>query len=459
MAAQELVNKGWTVCGTYLEGVCPADKKNAELHTDVRLAIEALPPGTVVLSSGMPVNVANTRQYVCHHSATKGMGAISIPHWFEDRASPSSFESRRYFASFQGAVVSNKRLRQAIVDGFRGCPQAHCEVSENDVHVLPAEERSKLAGKYWKNLSETRFSICPRGVHASSARLYESLAAGCIPVLFADEAQLPLENVLSWDDMIVKVSECRAGEWQLDVQKWMSKRTAADLAAVSRHNRLIFEEWLHWRRLSRQLLVERVERAIERAKRRTSSLSHAVLELPGMSSGKVRHFLNNLQPRRYLEVGVWRGSTFISACFGNALESATAIDNFSSFQDDDRGEVQFVEHVRQHLPGQPFELKNQSFFDIPASDLPRDIDVYFYDGDHSREAQRRAIVHAWPALGCESIVVVDDSNMPGVMEGTRQGLREVQAQVLHEWHLPAHYNGDTEQWWNGLYVAAVRKTA
>ena len=51
-----------------------------------------------------------------------------------------------------------------------------------------------------------------------------------------------------------------------------------------------------------------------------------------MASGKVRHLLNNLAARRYLEVGVWKGATFVAACYGRRLESATAIDNFMGIQ-------------------------------------------------------------------------------------------------------------------------------
>ena len=109
------------------------------------------------------------------------------------------------------------------------------------------------------------------------------------------------------------------------------------------------------------------------------------------------------------------------------------------------------------LPDQPVTLHAMSFFDVPAEELPQNIDVFFYDGDHGPEAQRQAIIHAWPALADEAIILIDNTNHPGVLEATRQGLAAVGANVLDEWLLPARFNGDTEQWWNGLYVAAVRK--
>ena len=205
------------------------------------------------------------------------------------------------------------------------------------------------------------------------------------------------------------------------------------------------------------MTIERVERAIAAAERRESKLSIQALSLPGMASGKVRHLLNNLAARRYLEVGVWKGATFVATCYGRRLESATAIDNFSGFQDEPGGDERLLANVSPLLPDQPITLHPVSFFDLPADELPRNIDLFFYDGDHRPEAQRQAILRAWPILANEAIIVVDDTRHPGVLEATRQGLTVVGAHVLHEWLLPARFNGDTEQWWNGLYVAAVRK--
>ena len=104
-----------------------------------------------------------------------------------------------------------------------------------------------------------------------------------------------------------------------------------------------------------------------------------------------------------------------------------------------------------------FTLHTKSFFDIPADELPQRVEVFFYDGDHCPESQRRAITHVWPVLSHDAVIVVDDTNHPGVLDATRQGLKEVGADILHEWLLPARFNGDTEQWWNGLYLAAVQK--
>lgn len=457
--AQLLVAQGWDVCSCYLDGFYGESTVAARsaFEAEVERAVISLPDRCVLLTAGVPLQHRETQRLVCNNSATKGMGAISIPYWFEDLSHNISFSNRRHFASFQGAVASNRALRTAVVVGFTGCERAVCRVNNDYFHVLAAEDRHQLSLSYWQLLSESQFSLCPRGDNGSSVRFYESLAAGCIPVLLADGAELPLESMLPWDDMIVRVAESEADHWQTHVARWKAKRTDEELEVLSLHNRQMWHDWFHWSQLGKQLAVERVARAIASAERRESMLPREVLSLTGMASGKVRHLLNNLAARRYLEVGVWKGATFIAACYGRRLQSATAIDNFTSFQDGPGGRERFLANVSSLIPDQSITLHSTSFFEVTTDELPQNVDVYFYDGDHRPEAQRQAIIHAWPILANEAIILIDDTNHPGVLEATRQGLATVGAQVLHEWLLPSRYNGDTEQWWNGLYVAVVRK--
>lgn len=202
-------------------------------------------------------------------------------------------------------------------------------------------------------------------------------------------------------------------------------------------------------------LKERVLRAIDAARREQSSLPPEVLALPGMSSPKVRHLLSNLPASRYMEVGVWKGSTLVSACHGRNI-LAFAFDDFSQFTDTDPAPA-FRENIRRWLEPCQVTFRNCSFFDVPQPELPRDVDLYFYDGLHGYDAQRRAIVHAWPSLASEAVIVVDDADFGDTIPGTDAGLAEVGADVLYKTHLPADHNGDVLKWWNGIYLIIVQK--
>ena len=264
IGAQRLVDQGWDVCGSYLDGYFgePTVEARQEFASEVERAVASLPELCVVLTAGIPLAQRDPLRLVCNNSAVCGMGAVPIPHWFEDQSHPVPFASRRHFATFQGAVTSNRPLRGAVVEGFTGCERAVCRVNENYFHSLSDEDRQALSASYWQLLSETQFSLCPRGDNCGSVRFYESLAAGCIPALLADGVELPLQNILPWDDMLVRVPEYEARHWQSHVAQWKAKRTDEELASLSQHNRQTWCDWLHWSQLGKQLTVERVERAI-----------------------------------------------------------------------------------------------------------------------------------------------------------------------------------------------------
>lgn len=201
-------------------------------------------------------------------------------------------------------------------------------------------------------------------------------------------------------------------------------------------------------------LIEFTKQCIAAAERGESVLTPEVLNLQGMSSAKVRHLLSNLQAVNYLEVGTWLGSTLVSAMFGNSGK-ATAIDNFSQFNEKGGVNAWLNKVTTEFLPNCHLSLKNSSIELV--RDLPSNVDVCFYDGDHGYEETRRAIWRLYPCLADEAILIIDDTNTDGVLEATRLALHECGAEVLHEWNLPARYNGDKEQWWNGVTVFLLQK--
>lgn len=208
-------------------------------------------------------------------------------------------------------------------------------------------------------------------------------------------------------------------------------------------------------------LILHIQESISKAERGISKLKKRVLTIEGMSSPKVRHFLNNicsLENSCYLEVGCWKGSTWVAALFHNYLSvlDAIGIDNWSEFGGP-RGE--FLANCRTYLANYPrfrtysydaFTLDKSAIFQMPVT-------IYFYDGNHSEMSQELALTYYDEVLNDLFILIVDDWNFPPVAQGTREGIRKLGYQVLFEQALPADYNGDRAKWWNGLYVALIKK--
>jgi len=70
---------------------------------------------------------------------------------------------------------------------------------------LPEHELAQNAQEYQEILARSRFALCPRGTGASTIRFWESLQAGSIPVLIANDMRLP--TFFDWDTCIIKIKE------------------------------------------------------------------------------------------------------------------------------------------------------------------------------------------------------------------------------------------------------------
>lgn len=209
-----------------------------------------------------------------------------------------------------------------------------------------------------------------------------------------------------------------------------------------------------------QRIIEHVKTSISNAEEGISKLDQSVLEIAGMSSCKVRHFLNNIcsmEKTSYLEIGCWQGSTFVAAVCNNseALVSAVGIDNWSEFGGAKRG---FCINCERFLPVNSYEFYEADSFKFDVKSLVSNpVNVYFYDGNHSVFSHELAFTYYNLILDDLFIAIIDDWNWEAVQKGTKSAFEKLGYHVLYERAMPARWNGDTENWWNGLYIAVIRK--
>ena len=208
--------------------------------------------------------------------------------------------------------------------------------------------------------------------------------------------------------------------------------------------------------------IERVEKALEAANTGTTKLTDAEFALEGMSSRKNRILMNELvkDGDRYLEIGVWRGSTFVAALHGNKPEYAVAIDNFSQFDNDGKNSERF-KRVTTERNITDFTLLNADCFNVPPNLenllLGQNFNVYFYDGGHTERDQYLALTYYYPTLADQFIFIVDDWNWEPSRVGTRRAIADLSLKIHREWELFNEGGGNREQWWNGLYLAVCEK--
>jgi len=210
-----------------------------------------------------------------------------------------------------------------------------------------------------------------------------------------------------------------------------------------------------------------IKAAIEKADKMESPHGHLTYDVPALTSLKIRHLLNNIGAlgRNYLECGVHRGGTFTASIRGNSnLEFITAVDSFESDHMNGEGaRVDFLNNSQLHKPDKcELKLVISDSFELDISDIPKNVDIYLYDGDHSETAQKKALTYYIDAMADEFIYLCDDYDWSEVQKGTQDGIRECQLEKLFEKHLQSDISRpdgghDNNSYWNGFYIALLKK--
>ena len=200
-----------------------------------------------------------------------------------------------------------------------------------------------------------------------------------------------------------------------------------------------------------------IKKAIEEADKLTSKIDSDVMsELKGLSSPRVRHLLNNLasQAKSYLEVGCYLGGTLRAALHGNEHLTAYAVDNFSMSPDTRN---QFFKNTDMLK----FEFFEEDSFSLDVKKIKQPIELYFFDGCHSVDAQYKAVTHFLPAMADEFVMVIDDWDMNKVRVGTHTAMIDYKIKPIEKYELKGA-SGESEEkrhetWWGGLACFLIRK--
>jgi hypothetical protein len=232
---------------------------------------------------------------------------------------------------------------------------------------------------------------------------------------------------------------------------------ASILLCMLQPTQLLAEELLDTRE---QRLISHVVTSLQNAEQKISKIDDGVLTIHGLSSPKVRHLLNNLcslEGAVYLEIGCWKGSTLVAALYGNELNmrDAVAIENWSEFEGP---RLECFANIQKFIPHAPLRFFEANCFSInQRQTLPLPVNVYFYDGRHETQDQELAFTHFNDEFDEVFIAVVDDWNWDSVRIGTDRAFKKLNYEVLFQKALFTNSNGDMESWWNGLYVAVIKK--
>ncbi|GER49972.1 exostosin family protein [Striga asiatica] len=113
------------------------------------------------------------------------------------------FDERPTLVFFQGAIYRKDggAIRQELYYLLK---------DEKDVHFTFGTAQSKGVKNAGKGMASSKFCLNIAGDTPSSNRLFDAIAANCVPVIISDEIELPFEDVLDYSKFCVFVRSADA---------------------------------------------------------------------------------------------------------------------------------------------------------------------------------------------------------------------------------------------------------
>lgn len=188
--------------------------------------------------------------------------------------------------------------------------------------------------------------------------------------------------------------------------------------------------------------------------------------IPGLTSTRVQTLLNSIAQGvdSYLEIGAAMGATFCAVLRDNPI-NAVAIDNWSVQIQPQNADIDrlpantvetFLKNVEQYKGYSKITVIDGDALTVDTSALTDSFKMMFYDGPHDFDSVSAAVQYYSSTLNNEAVVIFDDANWKGVVDGARDGFAKSGLRVVYE-KLMLNSEENPNEWWNGLYITVIRK--
>ena len=124
----------------------------------------------------------------------KSSKIIPLPLIYDLEEAPNEATNKNYLASYMGRPTHKLRIK--LEEKLKSESSFYIK----NLNSMKSEISLKNKLKFQQIMSESYFSLCPRGYGPTSFRLYESIAAGVVPVYISDSHFLPYAESVNWEE-------------------------------------------------------------------------------------------------------------------------------------------------------------------------------------------------------------------------------------------------------------------
>jgi len=146
---------------------------------------------------------------------------------------------------YSGPTKPPTYLRKKILDILEKSTRIHSDFIRRKKYqggISKEEDNFKnIKKEFYKNIVHTQYTLCIRGTGNFSARFYETLALGRIPVFVNTDCMLPFEDQINWGKHIVCIEQNKISEIETKVAEFHGNLNQDSLAHIQKMNRELWQ--------------------------------------------------------------------------------------------------------------------------------------------------------------------------------------------------------------------------
>jgi hypothetical protein len=131
-------------------------------------------------------------------------------------------------------VVPNLKLKSNFAFGPQG------QLNTGNTTETHAEFRTNFV----RNIVESDYTLCVRGIGNNSVRFFETLCCGRIPVFVDTDSTLPFDHIIDWKKFCIWIEEKDIDRIGEIVNKYHEDVSEEDFTALQKRLRQLWEEYL-----------------------------------------------------------------------------------------------------------------------------------------------------------------------------------------------------------------------
>jgi len=160
---------------------------------------------------------------------------------------------------YPGTATPSTYLRKKVLDILDKTNTLHTEFIRRDRYQGGKSKKDdsyeNLRKEFYCNIKNTDYTLCIRGTGNFSARFYETLALGRIPIFINTDCILPFNDVIDWKKHVIWIEQNEISEIETKILQFHHSLTEELFQKIQKENRMLWEKYFKFSGFYKELSI------------------------------------------------------------------------------------------------------------------------------------------------------------------------------------------------------------